>query len=205
MRRKLRWLAGVALVVALAAVAWVAVTIFWQEPYTAWVHHREERKLEEQLRVDVIRNVQVTVHTTTHHIYKAAPVLPRIRAGNAVGRLSGPHVNAILTYGRNNINAGPGLWHARPGQNKTVVISGHRTTYGAPFRHIDELHKGDQLTLKSPWGTWRYKVYRKAVVRPTELWVTRNLGYEQVVLTACHPPYSAAYRYVVFARLTSSS
>ena len=35
--------------------------------------------------------------------------------------------------------------------------------------------------------------------------VVRNVGYERVVLTACHPLYSAAERFVVFARLTHTS
>src|SRR5215216_2991248 len=34
------------------------------------------------------------------------------------------------------------------------------------------------------------------------LWVTKRVGHDQLVLTACHPLYSAAQRIVAFARLT---
>ena len=39
------------------------------------------------------------------------------------------------------------------------------------------------------------------IVLPTALWVTRNLGYDRLVLSACNPLYSAAQRIIVFARL----
>ena len=36
---------------------------------------------------------------------------------------------------------------------------------------------------------------------PTALWVTRNVGYDRLVLSACNPLYSATQRIIVFARL----
>jgi sortase A len=33
--------------------------------------------------------------------------------------------------------------------------------------------------------------------------VTRNVGYDRLVLSACNPLYSAAQRIIVFARLQS--
>ena len=74
----------------------------------------------------------------------------------------------------------------------TIAIAGHRTTHTHPFLRLDELRRGDTIRL----GRNRYVVRRHAVVRPTALWVLR---YSGLVLTACHPPGSAAYRYVVFA------
>jgi len=35
-----------------------------------------------------------------------------------------------------------------PGENGTVGIAGHRTTYGAPFRRIDELDRGDKIVVE---------------------------------------------------------
>jgi LPXTG-site transpeptidase (sortase) family protein len=76
----------------------------------------------------------------------------------------------------------------------TIAIAGHRTTHTHPFLHLNELRRGDTIRL----GTARYVVRRSAIVRPTELWVLR---YTDLVLSACHPPHSAEYRYVVFAAL----
>ena len=50
-------------------------------------------------------------------------------------------------------------------------------------------------------GTFIYRVQRTQIVEPTALWVTRKVGYDRLVLTACHPLYSAAQRVVAFARL----
>jgi sortase A len=55
-----------------------------------------------------------------------------------------------------------------------------------------------------PYGRFRYRVERTRIVAPTALWVTRSVAYDRLVLTACHPLYSAARRIVVFARLTSA-
>jgi hypothetical protein len=41
------------------------------------------------------------------------------------------------------------------------------------------------------------------VVSPTAWWVTDNVGYERLVLSACTPLFSAAKRIVVFARLAA--
>jgi sortase A len=82
-----------------------------------------------------------------------------------------------------------------------VAIAGHRTTYRAPFRTIDKLRPGAPVVLEMPYGRFTYRVEETRVVKPSALWVTRPVGYPRVVLTACHPLYSAAKRIVVFARL----
>jgi sortase A len=52
-----------------------------------------------------------------------------------------------------------------------------------------------------PYGRFVYRVERTRIVAPTATWVTRRIGYDRLVLSACHPLYSAAKRIVVFARL----
>ena len=52
-----------------------------------------------------------------------------------------------------------------------------------------------------PYGRFDYEVARTRIVDPTEVGVTRDVGREQLVLTACHPLYSAAKRIVVFEKL----
>jgi sortase A len=49
-------------------------------------------------------------------------------------------------------------------------------------------------------GTFFYRVTRTRIVDPTALWVKKKVGYDQLILSACHPLYSAAQRIVVFAR-----
>ena len=91
-----------------------------------------------------------------------------------------------------------------PGQRGTVAIAGHRTTYGAPFRKIDKVRPGDEITVVMPYGRFTYKVERTRIVPPTAIWVTQRVSYDRLILSACHPLYSAAKRIVVFARLVRS-
>ncbi len=54
-----------------------------------------------------------------------------------------------------------------------------------------------------PYATLHYRVQRRRIVTPDSTWVIRRAGYQRLVLSACHPLYSAAKRIVVFARLAS--
>jgi sortase A len=88
-----------------------------------------------------------------------------------------------------------------PGDRGTTAIAGHRTTYGAPFRHIDELKKGDKITLDLPYGRFVYHVEKLKIVDDQDLSVLKRVGYDRLVLSACHPLYSAAQRIIAFSRL----
>jgi sortase A len=124
-----------------------------------------------------------------------------------VGRLRADAIglDAVVVQGTATaaLRTGPGHYPATPlpGVRGTVAIAGHRTTYGAPFRHIDDLDGGDRIELRMPYGSFTYRVERTRIVPPTATWVTRRVKYDRLVLTACHPLYSAAERIVVFARL----
>jgi sortase A len=129
------------------------------------------------------------------------------RAGHAVGRLVAQDagVDTVVAEGTapSDLRKGPGHYSdtALPGAGGTVAIAGHRTTYGAPFRHVDRLRRGDRIIMTMPYGRFVYAVERTRIVPPTATWVTRRVTYDRLVLTACHPLYSAAQRIVVFARL----
>ena len=62
--------------------------------------------------------------------------------------------------GAGELRRGPGHYPATalPGQRGTVAIAGHRTTYGAPFRHLDDLERGDRIELAMPYGRFTYRV-----------------------------------------------
>ena len=79
-----------------------------------------------------------------------------------------------------------------PGIGQTVGVAGHRTTYLAPFKEINELAPGDEIMLTMPYARFTYRVQYQRIVAPTALWVIRNVGYERLVLSACNPLYSAA-------------
>lgn len=89
-----------------------------------------------------------------------------------------------------------------PGQPGNSVISGHRTTYGAPFHNLDVLAPGDIIEVETAIGTHVYQIRETPfVVRPTELWVTEPKPGSWLTLTTCHPKFSAAERLIVQAEL----
>ena len=67
-----------------------------------------------------------------------------------------------------DLRKGPGHYPstAFPGEGSTVAIAGHRTTYGAPFRHVDELERGDRIIMRMPYGRLTYRVERTRIVDP---------------------------------------
>lgn len=104
------------------------------------------------------------------------------------------------------IDQGPAHWvgTAVPGEAGNVVIAGHRSTHGAPFRDLDRLQPGHLVYLTDPAGfEVMYRVSETFIVEPEDVWIT--YGTEDPVLTifACHPFGSAAQRIVVRADLVA--
>jgi sortase A len=88
-----------------------------------------------------------------------------------------------------------------PGQPGNSVISGHRTTYGAPFNELDTLEPGDRIEVETAIGTHGYAVREVFVVAPTDVWVTDPRDGGWLTLTTCHPEFSAAERLIVVAEM----
>jgi sortase A len=132
------------------------------------------------------------------------------KLGTPIGRLAipGMGLSTILVEGTDrwsSLTKGPGRYGntSFPGSGSTIGIAGHRTTFSAPFRHIDNLKKGDQITLRMPYGTFVYRVRAHKVVKSNDWSIIKQVGHEQLVLSACHPLYSASHRWVVFADLVT--
>ena len=108
---------------------------------------------------------------------------------------------------RETLKKGPGhiMGTSYPGSIGTVAISGHRTTYGAPFFNVDRLKAGDEITLESFDTVYKYIVTELMIVEPTDVWVLNPTPYPSLVLTTCNPKYSATERLVVFAKMIEQS
>ncbi|MDT8435025.1 MAG: class E sortase [Anaerosomatales bacterium] len=128
--------------------------------------------------------------------------------GDIFGRLviEGMDLDAvvILGTGRDELKKGPGwiTYTDLPGETGNVGIAGHRTTYGAPFRRLDDLEPGDIIHFLSPYRRYTYEVTEKFTVTPDQVEVMRTTDVPSLTLSACHPPYSAAYRLIVRAELS---
>jgi len=137
----------------------------------------------------------------------ASPRPERLAEGHPFGALRIPRLglDVVVVEGTStsDLRKGPGHYRitAMPGRGPVVAIAGHRTTYGAWFRHIDEIRKRDLIELDFRGFRYVYSVTGHRIVGSHDWSIIRYRGYEKLVLSACHPLYSASHRWVVFARL----
>lgn len=217
MRRLLRGSSTVLIVAGVLMLVDAGVTLAWQEPVSALVARLAQDRLSGQLT-----DIEQETPTATQRRALASLATERRRiaflaraarsdatTGEPIGRIRIPSIGGsfVVVQGTDaaTLRKGPGHYPETtfPGLGGTVAIAGHRTTYLAPFRNVDELEPGQRIVLEMPYGRFTYAVERTRIVKPTALWVTRDVGYERLVLSACHPLYSAAERIIVFARLRS--
>jgi LPXTG-site transpeptidase (sortase) family protein len=132
-----------------------------------------------------------------------------VKGGQPIGKIVIPSIGLdvvmIEGVGTRQLKEGPGHWPETPfpGQSANFVVSGHRTTWGAPFFKLNEVEVGDEIFLVLPYVIAKYVVTRVVIVYPDEVEEVAQLGREQVSLAACHPIYSARQRIVVQGDLTS--
>jgi sortase A len=215
----MRRLATVLIAAGALLLADGAATLLWQEPVSSLYARLQQGRLDDQLAAlekagptPAERRVLARLPDPRQRLgFAARAAARRAREGRAVGRLHADAIglDAVIVEGTGtgDLRKGPGHYPDTPlpGARGTVAVAGHRTTYGAPFRHVDELDPGDRIELRMPYGRFTYRVERTRIVPPTAIWVTRRVAYDRLVLTACHPLYSAAQRIVVFARLERSA
>lgn len=138
----------------------------------------------------------------------AAGVAPD--GGQPVALLEIPKLNLqkVVVEGtsEDDLRLGPGHYTGTPlpGQPGNVAIAGHRTTYGAPFYNLDQLHQGDDVVTTTLQGRFVYRVIRSEVVSPADNSVLESTNTPTLTLTTCNPRYSASQRLVVQAGLVSS-
>ena len=214
-RRGRRALALLLIAAGVLLLADGVATLLWQEPLSSLYAHRKQAALEHRLTdlehapaARAERGAATGGADPNSGLALAARALERrIHPGQPLARLRIPRIglSAVVVEGTRaaQLRDGPGHYPATslPGDRRTVAIAGHRTTFGAWFRHIDRLRPADTIEVDLPYGRFTYRVQRTRVVKPTALWITRNAGYDRLVLSACHPVFSASKRIVVFARL----
>jgi sortase A len=204
----------VLIVVGALLLADAAATLLWQEPLSALYGRIQQDKLDDRLAAieraplaAVDQRALQRLDASRRLAFSARALARRSENGDPLGRIRIPKIGVsdVFVEGTDagDLRRGPGHYPATPlpGQRGTVAIAGHRTTYGAPFHDVDDLRRGDRIELTMPYGRFTYRVERTRIVAPTATDVTDRVGYDRLVLSACHPLYSAAERIIVFARL----
>ena len=203
----------------LVVLADVAATLAWKEPVSTVYGSIQQGKAEDELaeledrfparadlrEVERVEGIRKKVEILAGRFAKQA------RNGEAIGRLRIPSIDldvvAVEGTDTASLQKGPGHYPETPfpGQGGTSAIAGHRTTYLAPFRHLDQLERGDEIQIEMPYANFAYRVQKTRVVDDSAVGIIHKVGYERLVLTACHPLYSAAQRIAAFAKLSEVS
>jgi sortase A len=212
MARTARIIGTLLVVAGVGLLAWTITVWQWQDPFTALYTHYEQHKLAHQLDREFAayaqrqRRVTDAVAVERRELAASASRFRReARVGQPIGRIIVPRMslNMVLVNGTDHetLKKGPGrdLRTFMPGQGQLVYIAGHRTTYLAPFSHIDQLRKGDRITLEMPYATIVYRVSGHRIVPAADLDVLRSRGTEELELQACHPRFFATHRYIAYA------
>ena len=214
MRRSARITGTVLMAVGVLAIAWTVLVWRWQDPFTALYTHYQQHQLASSYEH------LLATFPAPHYAAGASLAEARVevrdaalafrrgaKPGTAIGRIRIPRLglNMVFVNGTDHdtLKKGPGryLGSYMPGEGQLVYVAGHRTTYLAPFSHIDALRPGDRVTLSMPYGTFEYAITRHVIVKADDLAVLRSHGRELLALQACHPRFFATHRYIAYARL----
>ena len=209
-RRVVRMVGTATIALGLVALVWAFVTWQWGDPATSLYTRWEQRSLEASYRQVRDRYALSPEPRNTRDPAAAIRTAARrlrlaTHSGQAIGRLEIPRLDLdmLLVDGTDtaSLRKGPGLDRRTfmPGEGELSYVAGHRTTFGAPFAHIDRLEAGDRVVLRMPYATLVYRVSRHVIVAADDIARLHSQGRELVALQACHPRFSARERYIVYA------
>jgi sortase A len=207
-----RWTLGVVGDLLVTAGLVLLLFVGWQLWFTDVTANRTQDATVSRLTRDFARTPGTSTPTT--ETPKAVPFgsafaivrIPRFGADYARPVLEGTS--------RDILQDGIGHYDGTvlPGAVGNFAVAGHRTTYGRPFHDIDTLRAGDLIVVETKTAYSVYAVKRHVIVAPTDVQVVAPVPEKPGVkpterwmtMTACHPKYSAAQRYVVFAQLVKT-
>jgi sortase A len=225
----LRSLAGQAL--SLVGVL-IAVFLTFQFVLTDLSESRAQATLTEQFREDLlaagtlavgpeagqssregfedVEGIGAELETEEFDTEAATKRLTQPEAGQPIAILSIPTLDLVKIVvegsGSTQLSRGPGHYRGspRPGYIGNSVIAGHRTTYGAPFRHLDQLEKGDRITVTTVDGRFVYEVRDTVTIEPGQDDVTGPKFENLLTLVTSTPAYRTESRLAVVAELQST-
>ncbi len=206
-KRRPAWVRAVRVVGWTLVVAGAVVLEF--AAYMVWGTASQAAGKQGRLREEFATALEAVGAST---VGKAAVAQMNPEPGKPLARLRIPAIEldviVVEGVGHEELKAGPGHIPetALPGRVGNSVISGHRTTYGAPFGNLDRLQPGAEILISTVEGETTYVVTHSYVVLPADTSVTapsRPGARPKLRLTTCHPKFSAAKRLVVEAELVS--
>ena len=172
LRRLVRDVSSVLIIAGLLLVLDAGLTLVWQEPVTAVIGLIQRDEIDKRYlsyRTVPLTAADRTAFSASRRSPQRIAFLARREAASGTDRggdraaRDQPRSGSATTSSRAPTppasSSGPGHYPstAFPGLGQTVAIAGHRTTYLAPFRNLNELARGDRIVLQMPYAsspTW---------------------------------------------------
>jgi sortase A len=194
----------------------VLLFVVYQLFGTSLAESRSQRDLRKQFQASAPAPAAPTTTPSTKGTAPAkvpptTAALPATPVGDAVAILTIPKVGVDVAIvegvGVPDLKKGPGHYPKTPlpGQPGNTAIAGHRTTYGAPFYHLDGVAKGDLIYITTHTGRYQYQVVSQSVVAPSDVSVIEPTKDNRLTLTTCTPRFSASKRLIVVASLMGTA
>ena len=208
-RTAVRSLGELLITAGVVILLFVAYELWFTNFYTAQEQHDLRHQLEQQWGLPIPQGSSAPGEQPL-----AEPPLGDGVAILRIPRLGKDYVKVIVEgVNHEDLKKGPGHYPgtAMPGQIGDFVVSGHRTTYGAPFNQLDRLEHLDPIVVETRSMWFVYKVTSTEVVLPTDIAtiapVPDHPGEKPtkawLTFTTCHPKYSASHRLIVHGVLVA--
>ena len=172
---------------------------------------QSQNKLENTFK-DMIREIRVEKPVQGIPSTTREPIF--VNRGDGVFLIQMPTINVakyvVAGVETADLKKGPGHYTSTPlpGELGNSAIAGHRTTYGEPFRDLDDLEIGDPIIITDLFNrTFTYTVTAQQIVKPSDTWVTATTDPNKAILTltTCDPEFSANRRLIISAEMDLKS
>jgi sortase A len=202
-RPVLRWVRALLLVLSVALLGYVAFSLADASLYQAYENWRLNRATQ-----NPIASQMGTPHTLATLSPHADVQIARVAPGSALGRIEINRIGVavIIAEGTDEKTLRRAVGHVTgtplPGEQGNVALAGHRDTF---FRALRNIRKDDEVTLRTPGGSFTYRVDSIKVVAPEDTEVLNYSGESILTLVTCYPFYfvgPAPKRFIVRAHRT---
>jgi sortase A len=194
--------------------AFVAGFIAYELALTGFIEHAAQRSMVNQITTTLPATLGPT--TTAEGKVPTGSVQPGPHDAPAldgawIGTVQIPKISLVqvIVEGTSfdDLTKGPGHYSgtASLGSVGNSAIAGHRTTWGAPFRRLNELRLGDDIIVTNSRASYLYRVSSIQVVAPTATRVLAPSATPTLTLTTCNPVYSATSRLVIGAQMFATT